>query len=270
MAFLFLGYMLIRSVLKEIKAKEEMAKLSAELKKAYDDLQVLDKAKSEFISMASHQLRTPLSAIKGYISMLAEGSYGKMPPKARDKLINVAQSSERLIRIINDLLNISRIEMGKMELEMEVTRMDDLVQSCYEEMKIAADQKGLKITLKKPEYALPKITIDALKVRQVILNLIDNAIHYTQKGEIEVGVDKVGSAIRAWIKDTGEGLSEKEKNEVFGGFTRGSAGLAYFVEGAGLGLHVAKKFLELHHGKIWVDSEGKGKGSTFFVELPIE
>jgi len=160
--------------------------------------------------------------------------------------------------------------MGKMELEKEPTQIEDLLQSCYEEMKIGADKKGLRFVFEKPKYALPKIELDPLKFRQAILNLIDNAIRYTQKGEIELKVEKVGSAVRISVKDTGEGLSAEEQRAAFVGFTRGSAGIAHFVEGAGLGLYVAKKFLELHRAKIWVESEGKGKGSTFYVELPIK
>lgn len=250
--------------------QEKVDEQTKELKKAYDDLKVLDESKSEFISMASHQLRTPLSAIKGYISMLIEGSYGEISEKAREKLNNVFQSNERLIKIVNDLLDISKVEMGKMELEKAPTQLEDLLQSCYEEMKIGAEKKSVKFILKKPKTPLPKIEIDSLKMRQVFLNLIDNAIKYTQKGKIEIEIEKKDSRVSISVRDTGEGLSLKEKRDAFGGFTRGSAGLAYFIEGAGLGLYVAKKFLELQGGKIWVESEGKGKGSTFYVELPLK
>ncbi len=128
----------------------------------------------------------------------------------------------------------------------------------------------MHLIFKKPKKPLPEIEIDALKIRQVFLNLIDNAIRYTNKGEIKIGTEKVGSSIQVSVRDTGEGLSEKEKKDIFEGFSRGSAGISYFIEGAGLGLYVAKKFLQLHQGKIWAESGGKGKGSTFYVELPIK
>ncbi len=260
--FILFGYSLIKSVLTEIKYREE-------LQKAYEELKVLDKAKSEFISMASHQLRTPLSAIKGYISMMLEGSYGQLPGKAKEKLRNVFISNERLIRIVNDLLNISKIELGKMELEKQPIQIEDLIQSCWEEIRIEADKKGLNLIFEKPKEALPLLMIDSLKMRQVILNLVDNAIKYTQKGEVRIKVEKKENSILISIKDTGEGLTEEERKNIFEGFTRGSAGITYFIEGTGLGLYVAKKFLELHGGKIWAESEGKGKGSTFYVKLPI-
>lgn len=275
--FLIFGYLLINSVKLEIKRRGELEDLSLKLattnirlEAALKELEKLDKAKSEFISMASHQLRTPLSAIKGYISMMIEGSYGKVSGKMLKRLQNVYQSNERLIRLINDLLNISKIDLGKIELEKEPTQVEDLIQSCYEEMKIRAEEKGLRFVFKKPKMLLPKIEIDPLKIREVILNLIDNAIRYTQKGEITIKLQMVNGKLQISIKDTGEGLTKEEQKEIFTGFVRGSAGLSYFIEGAGLGLYVAKKFIELHGGKIWAESEGKDKGSTFYVELPIK
>lgn len=240
-----------------------------ELRTAYEELKVLDKAKSEFISMASHQLKTPLSAIKGYISMLIEGCWGELPEKAKEKMKNVFHSNERLIRIVNDLLNISKVELGKIKLEKTPTQIVDLIQSCYNELKIEAEKKNLEFILEKPKKPLPQINIDSLKIRQVIMNLIDNAIRYTPKGEIKIGAKKTKSSILISIKDTGEGLTKEEIDSIFKGFVRGSAGINYFIEGAGLGLYVAKKFLELHQGRIWAESKGKGKGSVFYVELPI-
>ena len=220
--------------------------------------------------MASHQLRTPLTAIKGYISMMLEGSYGRLPEKAKEKVGNVFASSERLIKIIEDLLNISKIELGKMELEKKPTQLEELISSCCEELKLEAGKKGIKIIFQEPTPPLPQINADQLKIRQVVLNLIDNAIRYTKKGgEIKINLEKLNSVIRLSVRDTGEGLTEKEQKDIFTGFVRGSAGINYFIEGAGLGLYVAKKFLDLHQGRIWAESEGKGKGSAFYVELPL-
>jgi signal transduction histidine kinase len=269
LAVTFFGILLIRSVLKEVRSKEELAKLTLKLQAAYEDLKVLDKAKSEFLSMASHQLRTPLSAIKGYISMLIEGSYGKVPKRAQEKMRNVFLSNERLIRLVNDLLDISKIEMGKMELDKAPTQIEEMIQSCCDEIRINAQKKKLSLEFIKPDNPLPKVFIDSLKIRQVVMNLVDNAIRYTPQGGIEVKAEKIDSKVRISVKDTGEGLSDDEKKSIFERFSRGSAGLAHFVEGAGLGLYTAKKFLELHNGRIWAESEGKGKGSTFSVELPI-
>ena len=249
--------------------QEKVNDQTRELKKAYEELKELDKAKSEFISMASHQLRTPLTSIKGYISMLIEGDFGKISLNVKKALKNIFQSSERLIRIVNDLLNISRVELGKMEIEKKLTKLEPLLESCVEEMKPKAEEKKLKIEFKKSKEQIPKLSIDDLKIRQVVLNLIDNAIRYTHKGKIEVSVQKKKKSVLVLVKDTGEGLSREEQKQIFSGFTRGSAGLAFFIEGAGLGLYVAEKYLELHNGKIYAKSKGKRKGSTFFVELPL-
>lgn len=263
------GIFLIRSVWREVMMRERMQKLALDLEAANKELQRLDKARTEFMSMASHQLRTPLAAIKGYISLALEGQYGQIPEKLRQKLENVYLSNERLINLVRDLLTVSRIEMGKLVAEKELTKIEDLIESCISEMKIVAEKKGLKLYFTKPKTLLPKINIDSLKIRQVFLNLIDNAIRYTQKGEIEVRAEKTDSKILISFRDTGEGLIQEEKTTIFEGFTRGRAGIMHFIEGAGLGLYVAKKYLDLHNGKIWAESEGKGKGSTFYVEIPI-
>lgn len=267
--FLVFGYLLIKSVLREIKQREEMERLAQDLERANVRLKKLDKARTEFMSMASHQLRTPLTAIKGYISLALEGQYGKMPEALKEKLKNVYISNERLINLVGDLLTVSRIEMGKLTAKKELTQIEELVQSCVEEMKIEAKKKGLKLYFRKPKQKLPKIKIDPFKIRQVITNLIDNAIKYTPKGEIEIRAKKTDSKIQISVKDTGEGLSEEEKESIFEGFTRGRAGTVFHIEGAGLGLYVAKKYLDLHGGEIRAESKGKGKGSTFYVELPL-
>ena len=269
-AFVYLGWSLIRSVLQEIARREKVEGLSKELRRAYQELKKVDTAKTEFISMASHQLRTPLSAIKGYVSMILEGTYGHVPKKMERPLKNVFISNERLIGIVGDLLNISKIELGKVEMDKEKTRVEKIISEVLQEMKLQADEKNVKLIWKKPRPRLPEIEIDKLKIRQVILNLVDNALKYTQKGEVEVKAEKVDSKIQILVRDTGAGLTNKEKSGIFESFTRGSAGTALWIEGAGLGLFVAKKYMELHGGKIWVESEGKGKGSTFYVELPLE
>ena len=183
----------------------------------------------------------------------------------------ILYSTERLVRIVNDLLNISKVELGKIEVQKQPTDIKELIASCYEELNIQAEKKNLKFILKKPKEKLPKLNIDSLKIRQVITNLIDNAIHYTQKGKIEITLQKTKqNTILISISDTGEGMTKEEQKNIFEGFTRGKAGINLFIEGAGLGLYVAKKFLQIHKGRIWAESEGKGKGSTFYVELPIE
>lgn len=263
------GIFLIRSVLQEVKTREEMEGLARRLEKANIELRKLDWAKTEFMSMASHQLRTPLTAIKGYVSLALEGQYGKVAGRLKMALSNVFVSNERLIKIVRELLTISRAQMGKLTVKKEPTRIEEVIRSCIEEMKLEAQKKRLMLAFKAPKVPLPKIKIDRLKIRQAILNIIDNAIKYTQKGSITIRAERRGEVVRITIKDTGEGLNQEEKQNIFESFIRGRAGTTFFIEGTGLGLHVAKRFVELHKGRIWAESEGEGRGSTFIIELPL-
>lgn len=249
--------------------QEKVNEQTKKLRTAYEELKRVDEAKTEFISMASHQLRTPLTAIKGYISMLLDGDYGELGQKKGDIISKVFQSNERLIQIVGDLLNISRIELGQIKLDKTKVNISDLVVSCCEEMTTRAKETNLTLVFKKPKKAIPQLNIDKLKIRQVILNIIDNAIRYTKKGGIEISLQKKDESVLIIVKDTGVGLKKEEKKTIFGDFSRGSAGINLFIEGAGLGLSVAKKYLKLHKGKIWAESKGENKGSTFYIELPL-
>lgn len=253
--FLYFGYLLIRSVIEEIKRREEIEKLS--------------RAKSEFISIASHQLRTPLTAIKGYISMLLEGTYGELPGKAKKPVEAVYKSNERLVDLVNNLLNISRIESGKIEMELKKSSLEDLISSVVNELKIEAEMKGIYLKFKKPKSPLPKILLDKEKMRQSVANLIDNSIKYTEKGGVTVEVKELKSKVQIIVTDTGVGLTEEEISKMFESFSRGMAGTRLYTQGAGLGLYIARRFIEMHQGKVWGESEGKNKGATFYIELPM-
>lgn len=258
--FCFFGWLLIRSVLREIKLREDLALANKELKK-------LDEAKTEFLSIASHQLRTPLTAIKGYLGMIDEGIYGKVSENVHKTIHKVDDSNERLIRLVNSLLDISRLEMGRMEFDLEKVNIEEIVESIVDELHVAAKKKGLNLVFEHPKEEIPEITVDPLKIRQVIINLVDNAIKYTYKGEIIVNCESVGDKVRISVSDTGMGIARKEVGEIFKIYRRGT-GVRLFPEGSGVGLYVARKLVEAHHGKIWVESKGKGKGSIFFIELP--
>lgn len=273
-AFLGAGWLLVKSVINEIKQREE-------LQQAYIKLKELDEAKSEFVSIASHQLRTPLTAIKGYISMILEGSYGQLQETQEKPMQGVYQSNERLIRLVNDLLNISRIESGKMEMKWMERNIIELIESVVEEIKIKAQEKKLKLLFEKPEKPLPQVNLDEEKIRNVLLNILDNAIRYTKKGKVTVGAyakkaspenkgDGGNGSVVIEVKDTGDGMTKEELSHLFESFSRGTAGTRMWTEGAGLGLYIAKQFMNLHKGRIWAESEGRGEGSTFFVELPVQ
>jgi len=267
--FIIVGYYLIRATIREIRRREEMEKLSLQLKAANVELDKLSKAKSEFISIASHQLRTPLSIVKGYISMILGETYGALPKTAKRPLENVYKSNERLINLVNNLLNISRIESGRMEFEPEKISIEEIIDGVVFDLRINAEKKKLYLKWKKPEPSLPKILLDKDKMRQVILNLVDNAIKYTQQGGITIKLLIANCKLLIAIADTGEGMTKEDLGKIFESFSRGTVGTRAYTEGAGLGLYIARRFVEMHNGKIWAESEGKGKGSTFYIELPM-
>jgi len=253
------------------KLEREVEKRTKELSEAYEELKKLDRAKSEFVSIASHQLRTPLTAIKGYISMMLENSYGRAPKKMQKPLENIYASNERLIKLVNDLLNISRIEAGRMEVQPEETSVEEILKSIVEELKNEVERKGIYLKTEFPKGTkVKKISIDKDKIRQVILNIIDNAIRYTNRGGITVRTLTKDNKYQIEVADTGEGMTREEISHLFESFSRGKAGARFWTEGAGLGLYVAKKFVDMHGGKIWAQSPGKDKGSIFFIELPIK
>lgn len=264
------GILLVRSVIKEVRNREELERLAQELSAANEELKKLDKAKSEFISIASHQLRTPLSIIKGYISMMQEGSFGRVTKKIAEPLRRVYLSNERLIKLVNDLLDLSRMEGGHMRYEMKPAQFSIITTSVVEEFQQIAQSKGVSLRFKK-ESEDPPVRLDEEKMRQVAFNLIDNAVRYTPKG----GSITVTLAVNPYhllfsVADTGIGLDKHELNSLFQKFMRSKEVARIHTEGVGLGLYVARRIVEDHGGRIWAESAGKGKGSTFFVELPIK
>ncbi len=252
-----------------VTLEKEVKRATAELKAANVKLKELDAAKSEFISIASHQLRTPLSIIKGYISMMIEGNFGRLTDKKRDALEKVFLSNERLIRLVENLLNISRIESGKLQYDFEEMRLDELVRDVMDELSGTATGKGLSIDAELPAEALPPVGADEEKLRQVVMNLIDNAIKYTTKGRIAVSLKRAGDEIEFCVSDSGMGIRPEDLPNLFKKFSRGAGTSLVHTEGTGLGLFVAKKVIDAHSGKIWAESKGAGRGAKFCFKLPI-
>ncbi len=261
------GIFLIRSILQETDARKEIEEMAHKLKNANKKLRKLDKVKSEFISIASHQLRTPLSAIKGYISMILDGTYGKIDNEKKEVLDRVYFSNERLIGLVNDLLNLSRIERGKFQFEFrKIDDVSEILASVVNEFRINAEKKGLKIDYK--EKTVPIINADPHKLRQVFVNIIDNAIKYTEKGRLEIETEIRPKKIIFKFKDSGIGMTREEISSICEKFRRGRGGKKYHAGGMGIGLYICHKILEAHDGKIYAKSRGRGKGTTFHVEIP--
>jgi signal transduction histidine kinase len=273
-----LGYMLVRSVRLEHQRREELQIMSDKLAQANDKLVKLDNAKSEFISIASHQLRTPLTSIKGYTSLLLEGSYGKVDSKQEDVLNKIYSSNERLVNLVEDLLNISRIESGRMEFTFDKWKMEDLCKEVVDGLMLKAKGRDLYLDFKLPETPMPLVTIDGAKVREVISNMTDNAIKYTKKGGVKVKLEFLkGSeqrvncgegSVRVTVSDTGIGIPLEEMPYLFGKFSRGKDTSRLNTGGTGLGLYVGKRMIEANGGIIWAESEGANLGSRFIIEIP--
>ena len=265
---LLFGILLIRNVIREVEQREQLEILSKELAAANAELKKLDQLKSDFLSFVSHQLRAPLTVIKGYISMIEEGTYGQIPQNILEVLGKVFVSNEKLIRLVNDFLNLSRIEQGRLQFEFEKTSVAALIEEAVGMLKDNAAKRGLTLVWQKPE-AVPDITIDKSKVYEIIYNLIDNAIKYTENGSVSVELFKKPKSVVIAVKDTGIGLSQDDQKQLFQRFGRVEAGKKVNITGTGIGLYVAKYMVEAQKGRIWAESAGRGKGSTFFVELPL-
>jgi signal transduction histidine kinase len=296
--FLIFAYSLLKSVHEEEKRREKaemLAQKESELREKYQVLAIrliaiekklreiaererilrgeaekLSQAKTEFIAIASHQLRTPLTVISGYLSMILDGDYGEISQKIKDIIKKVLQSAQRLIRLVNSILDISKIEAGEIEMNWQRVDLREIAREAIEELKIKSKQKNLNLDLKEPKEKIENL-VDREKIREVLFNLVDNAIKYTQEGKITLSLKRIteNNVDQISLKDTGEGLTKEEKEKLFKRFSRGVAGIKFWVEGTGLGLFISKSFVELHGGKIWVESEGKSKGTTFYIELPI-
>lgn len=259
---LFLLGMFVKNVMSEIRRKEELEVANAKLLK-------LDKSKSEFISIASHQLRTPLTSMKGFISIMKNGSYGKLPRKLEEPIHHIEIANERLISLVKNMLDISRIEAGGMAFEFKNGNINELVNELYHSFLHIANEKGNSLELK-IDNDLPAVKMDRGKIRELLSNLIDNAIEYTEKGHIKIETRKKRGNVQILVSDTGIGIPKGEISCIFDKFSRGKKARQIKKNGSGLGLYLGKKIVEAHGGKIYARSKGSSKGSTFFVELPLE
>ena len=228
--------------------------------------------KTEFVSLAAHQLRTPLSAIKWTLRMLLDGDLGKITEEQKDFIEKTYSSNERMINLINDLLDVTRIEEGRRLYKPVLTDFEPICQFVINSYKEEIEKRKLKLEFKKPEKKLPQVMLDVEKIRLVIQNLLDNAARYTPSGgqvTISLKPTKGEKEIEFSIKDTGVGIPKDQQARVFSKFFRGANVMRMATEGSGLGLFITKNIVEAHGGKIWFESE-EGKGTTFYFTLPLK
>jgi signal transduction histidine kinase len=260
------GILLIRSVINEVKQREHLQQMTRELTDANIKLKQLDRIRSEFLSFASHQVKAPMSVVKGYAQLIGDGTFGAVPEKVKETSDKIKESADRLISLVNNLLDLRRLEEGRMEFALERTDVGTLVTETVNDLLPLAEKKGLTLTGETSGENLGA-SIDTQKFRQVIQNLIDNAIKYTEKGWVKVRALREGQQIIITVSDSGRGMAADLIPQLFEQFTR-ERDAAKRIEGTGLGLYIAKQIVRGHKGTIRASSDGPGKGSTFTITLP--
>lgn len=266
--FLIVGIALVRSVKREIEQREKIEKLAKDLEVANVKLKELDQLKSEFLSLATHQIRAPLTAIKGYSSMLLEGDFGVLPEKAKSSVDTIMKSCQNLIDIVGDFLNISRIEQGRMVYDKSVFDLGALTKEVVKELEPNIKNAGLSVEVEIADGLDAKVNADKGKIKQIIGNVVDNSIKYTVHGGIKVTILTDETKVFVKVKDTGIGIDPVEIGKLFAKFSRTKDANKTNVTGTGLGLYIAKKMIEAQNGDIKVASEGEGKGTEFTIEMP--
>jgi PAS domain S-box-containing protein len=232
---------------------------------------LIERLKTEFVSVAAHQLRTPLSAIKWTLRMLLDGDIGKITKEQRDFLEKTYKSNERMIHLINDLLNVTRIEEGRFLYNVRVQDIIEVAEKVITPLKEVAERKNVKLVFETPSLGVPLTSFDAEKISLVIQNLVENAINYNRPGgEVKVSVNylREKKEIIFSVSDTGIGIPKEQQQRVFSRFFRATNAVRVDTEGTGLGLYIAKNIIKAHNGKIWFKSQ-EGKGSTFYFTLPV-
>ncbi len=224
---------------------------------------------TEIISVASHQLKAPLSVIKGYLEVLISEDFGKLNLKQKEYLEDTLENTERMIRLVKDLLNVSQIEEGRMQFDPHPSSLEKITKEAIREFALLARAKNCTLSLE-VLGKIPLLNIDLLKIKQVVNNFISNAIEYNKRGgKVEAILQKKGKKVIFCCEDTGIGISKKEQKKIFKKFYRSEKAMTIITGGSGLGLFISKAIVEKSGGKIWFKSE-KDKGSTFCFSLPIK
>lgn len=259
------GILLIRSVRKEVQQREQLEKLTHKLEAANVELEKLNEQKSQFLSFASHDLKSPIALIKQFASLIQDGTYSDTA-KIKETAQKIKSTAERAITLVENFLNIRKIEEGKMEYGFEDQNVVDFVKRITEDFSVIAKQKNIAVTFNAGAVSIMS-KIDPDKMGQVFQNILDNSLKYTPEGSIAVNVNEEQKTALVSIKDTGLGMKAEILPTLFEQFHRDPR-VAKKIKGTGLGLYISKQIVLAHHGEIWVESGGEGQGSTFFVRLP--
>src|SRR5213593_128819 len=246
---------------------ERMNWMSGELRRLNDRLELASRAKSEFLANMSHELRTPLNAILGFTEIMLDELYGEVPPNLREPLVDIQTNGRHLLRLINDVLDLSKIEAGRLELGVDEYSVQDIVDVVHTSLKSLAIEKGLAFNASAAPD-IPPARGDGRRIMQCLMNLAGNALKFTHHGRVEIDVRLDGGWLTYRVSDTGIGIPKEEVENIFAEFRQVDTTITREYGGTGLGLSITKRLVELHGGRIGVESE-LGKGSRFFFTVPL-
>jgi signal transduction histidine kinase len=246
---------------------ESQHRAAQELQRLNEQLQQASHAKSNFLANMSHELRTPMNAILGFVEMVLDGIYGDVPAQLREPLTDVQTNGKHLLRLINDVLDLSKIEAGRMELVFAEYSVQDVVETVRTSLQSLAFEKGLEFAAD-VDQNIPLALGDGRRIAQCLTNLVGNALKFTKRGRVTIRVEQQGANLLYCVSDTGIGIPEDELENIFGEFQQVDMAITREFSGSGLGLNITRKFVEMHGGRIWVESE-LGKGSSFFFTVPL-
>ncbi|MDY6932072.1 MAG: PAS domain-containing sensor histidine kinase [Halobacteriota archaeon] len=260
-------FVILNDVSDKKNIERDLKKSKKEMERAYNTLKDLDKLKTEFAAVATHEIGTPLSIVKSNIEMLLENAFGDITDLQRERLEVVLRNTEYLVKLNKEMMDISRIDAGKLKLKKESCSIHDVVEKTTQAMKPLAMDKNLNIAVMIDDN-VPVINCDGERVRQVLDNLLNNAIKFTpESGYIMLNVGDDDGVVMISVSDNGLGIPEDEQNKIFDRFYEVGSYLSHETGGAGLGLAIVKGIVEAHGGKVWVESS-LGSGSTFYFTLP--
>lgn len=264
----FRGRIILDGLIIVIEDVTNFVKSKNKIKEQVEKLEALDILKSQFLTITSHELKTPLTPIKAQTELLLGEERGKITEEQRISLDMVLRNIKRLDILLSDILDIARMKAGKLKLEMKKENLSDCIKEIITNTKLLAERK--KITIETRMAELPKFVFDAGRIKQVLHNLLDNAIKFTGiNGKIMIEAKKQKNEVLVQVKDTGIGISKNDAKTLFKEFGQLDTSLKRKQSGAGLGLFICKMIVEQHGGKIWVESK-LGKGSTFYFTLPLK
>jgi signal transduction histidine kinase/CheY-like chemotaxis protein len=244
------------------------ARLYQELAQKTSELEIASRHKSEFLASMSHELRTPLTAVIGFSEVLLDRLFGELNEKQERYLEDIRRSGRHLLELLNDILDLSKVEAGKMELELADTSLSDALEQGVAMVRARASNQGLSLNVDlDPDVG--DVVADPLRLKQVVLNLLSNAVKFTPPGgRVQVRARRVAHEVHVTVEDTGIGISEEDQERIFESFEQGRGGLSGAAEGTGLGLTLSKRIVELHGGRLWVESR-LGEGSAFTFTVPV-